>query len=993
MNKKRKGGNARLVLLLLILVIAAFYKLSDFATDYLWFSEMGYTAVFFKEIGTKLMLGVPMFVILVVISYIYLSILKRNFLKRAEMDLPDEEANKNIRSMIVIFSCVLGAILTIIAVPALWFQMLQFMHATDFNLADPIFGRDLGFYMFKLELFNGLNSMGLNLVVTLLGLTFLFYVMLVSFARPAVKVQEAREARESDEDFEPFEPEEEMFEDEPAGRFGPFGKHVKNVFRKQSKKVVQKAPEGGQIGRIILTVASAQLTVLGVLLFALVGINAFLSQFDLMYSQTGVVYGAGYTDINVTLMIYRVLMILSAAGAILFAVGLRKRSIKIAIAIPAIMVILSLGGSGIAGVVQSLVVSTDEITKEREYLQNNIEYTRLAYGLENIRVKDFAADNSLSKLDVLKNMETFSNIRINDFEPAERFYNQTQSIRSYYTFEDVDVDRYYVNGEYTQVFLSSREIDKAKIEDQWLIRHLKYTHGYGVTLSRVDKVTNSGQPDMLIHSIPPVSGIPEVSIARPEIYFGESKDDYVIVGTDEAEFDYPSGEANMYNFYEGDAGIKLNLLNRILFAIRERSVKILVSTNINKDSRIMIYRNVQKRVQTIAPFLAFDDDPYIVIADGRLFWIVDAYTMSAYYPYSEPWAKTTDMNYIRNSVKVIIDAYNGDTSFYISDPDDPMVLTLQKIYPSLFKDFDDMPEYMRAHIHYPNALLNIQANVFKKYHMTNVEVFYQNEDRWAIANETYGQSEVVTYPSYFIMKLPGEDQAEFINSITFTPNGKNNMTGLLVARNDVPNYGELILYRLPKDRIIYGPAHIEAQINQDPEISKEFALWNNSGSLYSRGNMFVIPVEDSIVYVEPIYLEATAASLPEVKRVAVYYNERLAYKPTLGEALDELFGPGAGAPLTAEFPVLAGKEAAAILEAGGEIDSGQTEPGTPGIPGTPGTELPGDAQAALSELIRLANEAYEKAQQAQRAGDWTEYGRYMEELQKYLTQMAQMEAN
>ena len=382
MNKKRKGGSARLVLLLIILAVAAFYKLSDFATDYLWFSEMGYTAVFFKEIGTKLMLGVPMFVILVVIAYIYLSILKRNFLKRAEMDLPDEEAHKNIRSMIVIFSCVLGAILTIIAVPALWFQMLQFMHATDFNLADPIFGRDLGFYMFKLELFNGLNSMGLNLVVTLLGLTFLFYVMLVSFARPAVKVQEAGEAEEG---FESFEPEEEMFEDEPDGRFGPFGKHVKKVFRKQSKKVIRKAPEGSQVGRIILTVASAQLTVLGVLLFALVGINAFLSQFDLMYSQTGVVYGAGYTDINVTLMIYRVLMILSAAGAILFAVGLRKRSIKIAIAIPAIMVILSLGGSGIAGVVQSLVVSTDEITKEREYLQNNIEYTRLPYGLENIQ--------------------------------------------------------------------------------------------------------------------------------------------------------------------------------------------------------------------------------------------------------------------------------------------------------------------------------------------------------------------------------------------------------------------------------------------------------------------------------------------------------------------------------------------------------------------------------------------------------------------------------
>lgn len=968
-----------MTLLLLILAVAALYKMTDFVTDYLWFREMGYTDVFFKEIGTKLMLGVPMFVILVATGYIYLSILKRNFLHKAGMELPGEDDHKNIRTIIILFSCVLGLILTIIAVPSLWFQGLQFIHATDFHLADPIFGRDLGFYMFKLELLSGLNSMGVNLIVTLLGLTFLFYIMLLSFTRPKAKQAETEDV---------FEDDASDGEDAGNKRFGPFGRRVKSVFRKQSKKVIQKAPEGSQIGRIVLAVASAQLTVLGVLLFALVGINAFLSQFELLYSETGVVYGAGYTDINITLMIYRILMGLAVLGSVLLAVGLRKRSLKIVLVIPAIMIILSLGGSGIAGMVQSLVVSPDEINKERDYLKNNIEYTRLAYGLDNILVKDFEAGNSLSKLDVLKNMETFSNIRINDFEPAERFYNQTQSIRSYYTFEDVDVDRYYVNGEYTQVFLSAREIDKAKIEDQWLIRHLKYTHGYGVTLSRVDKVTSSGQPDMLIHSIPPVSGIPEITIERPEIYFGESKDDYVIVGTSEAEFDYPSGEANMYSHYEGEAGIKLNLFNRILFAVRERNPKILVSTNINSDSKMLIYRNVQKRVQKIAPFLAFDDDPYIVIADGRLFWIIDAYTMSAYYPYSEPWASNTDMNYIRNSVKVIIDAYNGDTNFYIADAEDPMVLTLQKIYPTLFKDFEDMPEYMRSHIHYPNALLNIQANVYKKYHMTTVEVFYQNEDRWAIANETYGQSEAVIYPSYFIMKLPGEDRAEFINSIPYTPNGKNNMTGLLVARNDVPNYGELILYRLPKDRIIYGPAHIEAQINQDPEISKEFALWNNSGSLYSRGNMFVIPVEDSLVYVEPIYLEATAASLPEVKRVALYYKERLAYKPTLGEALDELFGPGAGAPLSAAFPVQAGKEAAAILEAGGEIDTGPTGPDAQG-PGKPAEPQ----QESRDELIRLANEAFEKAEQAQRAGDWAEYGRYMEELAKYLRRLAEKGEN
>jgi hypothetical protein len=975
MNNEKKGGKLKIILLVLVVLIAALYKLTDFITDYLWFREMGYTSVFFKEIGTKLQLGVPLFVILTGIGFLYLSILKKNFLKKADMEISDQESQKHIRTIIIILSCVFGAVLSITTISGLWFQILQFMNATSFDLADPLFGQDLSFYMFKLEFLDGLNSAGTNMIVTLLGLTFLFYILLVSFTRPTAGTPEP-------------EPQEEPYaydttEDEFSGGNRPasVGEYFESLFRKQKNKTQKKTPKGSYVGKILVTVASTQLTILGILLFTTVGINTFLRQYDLLYSGTGVAYGAGYTDINVTLLIYRILIGLAVVGAVLFAIGLKKRNIKIALAIPALMVIISVGGSGAAMLVQNLVVSPDEINKEREYLQNNITYTRSAYGLENITVKDFAADNQLSKIDVLKNMDTFSNIRINDFEPAEQFYNQTQSIRTYYTFNDVDVDRYMVNGEYTQVFLSAREIDQARIEDQWLIRHLKYTHGYGITLSRVDKVTASGQPDMMIDSIPPVSEVEEIQIQRPEIYFGESTDDYIIVGTDEAEFDYPSGETNMYNFYEGDAGIELNFFNRLLFAIRERSLKILASTNINSDSRMLIYRNIEEKVQKIAPFLAYDDDPYVVVADGRIFWIIDAYTMSSYYPYSEPWAETSHMNYIRNSVKIVVDAYNGNADFYVSDANDPMVLTLQKIYPVLFKDFDEMPDYMRAHIHYPNALLNIQANVYKKYHMTNVEVFYQNEDLWAIARETYGQTEQVISPNYFIMRLPGEEKAEFINSIPYTPSGKANMTGLLVARNDVPYYGELVLYRLPKDRIIYGPAQIEAQINQDTEISKEFSLWNNSGSTYSRGNMFVFPVEGSLLYVEPVYLEAAQGSLPEVKRVIVYYGDRIAYKATLGEALDALFGTGAGDPLNADNPVLAGTEAAAILEAGGTLEPEIPDGETP----DPGTVVTTD----VAELIQLANEAYENAQQSQRAGDWAGYGQFMEQLQQYLQQLAQ----
>lgn len=975
MNKEKKGGKLKFVFLALVALIAALYKLTDFITDYLWFREMGYTSVFFKEIGTKLQLGIPMFVILAGVGFLYLSILKRNFLKKADMEIVDQDGQKHVRSIIIILSCVFGAVLTLTTISGLWFQILQYMNATEFGLADPLFGQDLSFYMFRLEFLDGLNSAATNMIITLLGLTFLFYAMLVSFSRPTAGAPEP----EPVQDTYSYDTTEDEFSEGP--RPASVGDYFESLFRKQKSKAKNKAPKGSQIGKILISVASTQLTILGVLLFASVGIDTFLRQYDLLYSGTGVAYGAGYTDINVTLLVYRILMGLAIAGAVVFAMGLKKRNLKMALLIPALMVLVSLGGSGAAVMVQNLVVSPDEINKEREYLQNNITYTRSAYGLENIDVKDFAADNRLTKIDVLNNMDTFSNIRINDFEPAERFYNQTQSIRTYYTFNDVDVDRYMVNGEYTQVFLSAREIDQARIENQWLIRHLKYTHGYGITLSRVDKVTASGQPDMLIDSIPPVSDVEEIQITRPEIYYGESTNDYIIVGTDEAEFDYPSGEANMYNYYEGEGGIELNFFNRLLFAIRERSLKILVSTNINSDSKMLIYRNIEEKVQKIAPFLAYDDDPYVVVADGRVFWILDAYTMSSYYPYSEPWSETSDMNYIRNSVKVIVDAYNGNADFYISDANDPMVLTLQKIYPVLFKDFEEMPEYMRAHIHYPNALLNIQANVYKKYHMSNVEVFYQNEDLWAIARETYGQAEQVISPNYFIMRLPGEEKAEFINSIPYTPSGKSNMTGLLVARNDVPYYGELILYRLPKDRIIYGPSQVEAQINQDPEISKEFSLWNNSGSTYSRGNMFVFPVEGSLLYVEPVYLEAAQGSLPEVKRVIVYYGERIAYKPTLGEALDSLFGAGAGDPLSADNPILAGKEAAAILEAGGTLEPETPEGGTE----QPGTIVTDD----VTELIRLANEAYESAQESQRAGDWAGYGQFMEQLQQYLQQLAQ----
>jgi len=649
---------------------------------------------------------------------------------------------------------------------------------------------------------------------------------------------------------------------------------------------------------------------------------------------------------------------LALFAAIFFVIGLRKRSYKTMLSVPVLMILISIGGTVATGLVQSLIVSPDEINKESKYLENNIAFTQRAYDLQDIDIKNFPATNTLTKDDILNNMGTISNIRINDFTPVEQFYNQTQSIRSYYTFNDVDVDRYMVNGEYTQTFLSAREIDESKITEQWLTRHIKYTHGYGITLSRVDKVTASGQPDMMIDNIPPVSEIEEISIARPEIYFGEKTNNYIITNTTEKEFDYPSGTKNKYTTYEGNAGIKLNMLNRILFAIREQNLKLLVSGNIDSNSKIIINRNIKERVQKIAPFLAYDKDPYIVTVDGRLYWILDAYTASQYYPYSEPFSEDSKANYIRNSVKVVVDAYNGDAGFYLVDDKDPIANTLAKIYPKLFKDFSQMPESLQSHIRYPNFLFNIQANVYKKYHMSDVNVFYQSEDLWAIANEVFGTEEIAMEPTYYVMKMPGKENVEFINSIPYTPNGKQNMTGLLVARNDGKHYGDLILYQLPKDRVIYGPRQIEAQIDQDTTISKEFSLWSTAGSKYSRGNMFVIPIENSIMYVEPVYLEASNNSLPEVKRVIVYYGDRIAYEPTLAQALDKMFGEGAGAPLNSATP---------------------SSEGTDSSSGVDSNVL------SNTELAIYANDAFNNALAAQKNGDWGAYGQYLKELEKYLT--------
>lgn len=956
--KKGKIG-LRGILIAILLLGLLFVSLIGYITDFLWFKELGYTTVFFTKMFTQLQIGIPTFIVITIASYIYLKILKRGYFKKVESrDLTNEKTlNRVTWGLAAAFS----AAFSFVIVSQLWFEILKLMHSTPFNIDDPMFGMDVSFYIFKLDFISQLNQLMIGVLVGFGVLTVLYYIILMSMRKP--EVFETVEEPEDDSRFDGSTGgQQKNFGN--FGNFGPFG-NLGDVLGKafggaggMNTPYRKKKQFDDENFMRLMGIASHQLIVIGVLFFLMIGVNFFLKQYDLLYTKTGLLYGAGFTDVNITLWVYRALIVLSLVSAGAFAVGIAKKKYKMMLTVPVIMILIGLVGSGASVMVQNLIVSPDEINKESKYLERNIEFTQKAYGLDEVTIKPFAASNMLTKDDILNNQETISNIRINDFEPVEKFYNQTQSIRLYYSFNDVDVDRYMINGEYTQTFLSAREIDETKIREEWLNRHLKYTHGYGITLSRVDKVTVSGQPDMLIKSIPPVSSVEEIAITRPEIYFGELTNNYILTNTNEEEFDYPDGESNTYTTYEGDAGIELGLINRAMFALRERSLKLLVSTNIETDSKIIINRNISERVRKIMPYLQYDSDPYIVTDDGKLYWMIDAYTVSNRYPYSEPYAPETSVNYIRNSIKVVVDAYNGSVNYYLVDDSDPIANTLKEIYPALFKDFEEMPEGIQAHIRYPNALFNIQANVYKRYHMNDVKVFYQGEDLWDISNEIYGITEVTMVPNYFIMKLPGEQTAEFVNSIPYTPKAKKNMTALLVARNDGENYGQLVLYQLPKDKLVYGPMQIEAQIDQSTEISKEFSLWNSSGSSYTRGNMFVIPIEESFIYVEPVYLEATNSSLPEVKRVIVAYGDRIAYEETLGAALDSLFGSG-------------------------DTNSGG---GTGSVP-DPGSTDGFD----LEQLIQLVAEAFDNAQLAQKNGDWAAYGEYMKQMQNYLNQITQPE--
>lgn len=941
-DKKPKGMNRihrpkkglSFVVMVIVVILVLLIVCAGFLTNWMWFDSLGYEKVFWTKFLSQLEIGVPVFLAAMLLVRIYLKSLKKHYFIEIEShEIPDEKRlNKISWGMSLVFGLLVG----LTAGASTWMDFRQFANATSFGLKDPIFHLDISFYVFKLSFLTKANNIVLGIVVGVVIITLLYYGILMMVRTPDMF------------EWEPEEPEDPETSGENAIPFT----------RKNRKKPSEKRTLDLNNSNMsqLLHIASGKLTLLGIVFYMMVAMDFLMRQFDLLHVHTGAVYGAGFTDVNVKLWVYRLIMVLSIVGAVTLCRHMHRKEPKKLVRIPIAIVAVGLLGGVVSFAVQNLLVSPDEINKESKYLERNISFTRHAYGLDNIKVEEFPAEQNLNRQAIRDNSQTITNIRINDYEPVQDFYNQTQSIRQYYDFNDVDIDRYNINGEQTQTYLAAREINESKISSTWINRHLKYTHGYGAAVSRVDAVTASGQPDIIVKNIPPESEAKDIEITRPEIYFGELTNDYVIVNTDEQEFDYPNGNENSYSMYKGKAGIKLNLLNRILFSVREGSMKLLVSSNVNSDSRIIINRNIKDRVEKLMPYLSYEKDPYMTVVNGKLYWIVDAYTTSSYYPYSEPYSgEVGSTNYIRNSVKVVVDAYNGDTTFYVVDQDDPVARTYQKIYPTLFKDGKDMPEGIRKHIRYPNSLLKIQAGVYTKYHMDQVKVFYQDEDLWDIAHQIYGTEEKEMNPSYFIFELPDEKKAEFINMIPFTPKSKQNMTAIMMARNDGNRYGQLLVYKFPKNKTVYGPMQIEAQIDQNTEISKEFSLWNSSGSKYRRGDLFVIPINNSIMYVEPVYLEASNQAIPEMKRVIVAYGDKIAYESTLEDALADLFGEDENSGQSQSASASSGKN-----------NSGKSN---------------------TKELIQKANEAYENAVNAQKSGNWKKYGDYLDELEKYLNQL------
>lgn len=686
-----------------------------------------------------------------------------------------------------------------------------------------------------------------------------------------------------------------------------------------------------------------------------------LDRYELLYNKQSAAFGAGYTDVTLVLPVLNILIVMAIIVALILFANIYLQTYTLPIGAIAVLFGFSfLFSSLLPSLYQRYWVKPNELTLEKPYIQHNIDLTREGYNLTKISTVPFSATGTLTAESLRDNKPTIDNIRLWDMVPILDTYKQLQEIRLYYDFTDVDVDRYHIDGKYQQVMLSARELNQTLLPanaQTWINQRFKFTHGIGLVMSPVNAKNSEGLPILHIKDIPPVASFPELEVTEPRIYFGEVDAPYVIVKSATPEFDYPKGQENVQTFYQGRGGVPIgSWLSRLLFAWHFKDINLLITANIIPESRILIYRNIQERIRRIVPFLLLDRDPYIVLHEGRLFWMQDAYTTSRYLPYSERFGRG-EFNYIRNTVKIVVDAYNGSLDFYIVDETDPIIRTYQAIFPTLFQSFDEMPAGLRAHIRYPRDFFQIQAEMYRTYHMMNPEVFYNKEDMWEFPKENFDGELITMQPYYLIMRLPGEPKEEFILLLPMVPRNRDNMIAWIAARSDLPHYGSLIVYDFPKERLVFGPAQIEARIDQNTEISQLVSLWNQMGSRVIRGNLLAIPINDALLYVEPLYLRAERGQLPELKQVIVSYAEKVVMRETLDEALKAIFYTE-GAP--------------AVL--------------APAQPPRPRDD------ATMGSTIQQALTHYNRAMESLKKGDWAQFGAELNAMHDILQELASANA-
>ncbi len=931
--KKRQANPLLWLIALVAIAIVSTGPFLHVLTEVWWFDSVNFSEVFWTRITWQLSIGFALFLL-------YAAFLWGNY-RLAIALTPGRRfrllEESELRAYADSIPNYLAALLTfVIALSAAssgvdnWETFLKFFNPTAFDISDPIYQQDLGFYLFRLPLWEYLQSQLIQLVAWGFVLSVVVYSL-----RDAIRFQ-------------------------------------------------------GNWRTILVGSIKVHLSLLLGAIALLVAVSFWLDRYELLYSTGGVVFGGGFTDVHARLHSYWIMGIATLMLMGTFVLSIWRRGFALPIyGIGVYLLLYLIVGLGYPIFQQQFMVAPNELEKERPYIAHNIEFTRQAYGLQDVQREDYPVESQITRQVLEDNQTTIRNIRLWDYRPLLSTYKQLQEIRPYYRFRDVDVDRYELDGNYRQVMLSPRELSYDQLTEAaktWVNQRLKYTHGYGLVMSPVNQVTDEGLPEFFIQDIPPQTDT-DLTVDQSAIYYGEEPSSYVFTGTSTDEFDYPQGDENASTRYDGAGGVPIgSSFRRMVYSFDLASLKIFISNYFTPESKIHYHRQVIDRVNQVAPFLLYDNDPYIAVINGRLQWIVDAYTVSDRYPYAEPLIRSVNVgevlrgnnnlrriaqrnaNYIRNSVKVVVDAYDGTMQFFAIDEQDPILSSYQEIFPTLFESGDAVPPQVQQHFRYPLDLFWVQSQMYLTYHMSNPDVFYNREDVWRFPTEIYEDNQQLVEPYYVIMRLPQVESEEFILILPFTPVSKDNMIAWFSARSDGENYGKLLLYEFPKQELVFGPSQIEARINQNPEISQQLTLWGQEGSSVIRGDLLVIPIEQSLLYVEPVYLRAEQGELPELRRIIVAYDSQTVMADTLDDALNLLFGEGS--PSTTALPT----------ESGSPEAETQSEAAT-----TPSITIPENVR----DLAQSALTAYEQSQEALRQGDWNEYGRSQQELESILDQLRQ----